>query len=165
MLFLQYVVATTWIFRKINHGKQYGNIIVFNSAEIQINVFYVKRIKGAPKWHFKYYSFAVIILFNAGLCQFAFFPYSFRKLVLHLSVFSVFSVCVSNLMRSLRLQCLEFVKLRAFRAYVPYVPMRLTCLRAFVPHITTCLRALNYYVPTCPRVCVPTFPYFSLAYV
>ena len=165
MLFLQYVVATTWIFRKINYGKQYGNIIVFNFAEIQINAFYIKRIKGAPKWHFKYYSFAVVILFNAGLCQSAFFPYSFRKLVLHLSVFSVFSVCVSNSMRSLRLQCLEFAKLRGFRAYVPYVPMRLTCLRAFVPHITTCLRALNYYVPTCLRVYVPTFPHFSRAYV
>ena len=53
----------------------------------------------------------------------------------------------------------EFAKLRAFRAYVPYVPMHLTCLRAFVPQITTCLRvfvpqittclrALHYYVPT-----------------
>ena len=140
-------------------------MIVFNFAEIQINVFHIKRIKGAPKRHFKCYSFEVIILFNAGLCESAFSPYSFRKLVLHLSVFSVFSICVSNSMRSLRLQCLEFAKLRAFRAYMPYVPMRLTCLRAFVPHITTCLRALNYYVPTCLRVCVPTFPHFSLAYV
>ena len=132
-------------------------MIVFNFAEIQINVFYIKRIKGAPKWYFKYYSFAVIILFNAGLCESAFSPYSFRKLVLHLSVFSVFSICVSNSMRSLRLQCLEFAKLRAFCAYVPYVPygpMRLTCLRAFVPHITTCLRA---YVPKCLRAYVPSF--------
>ena len=38
----------------------------------------------------------------------------------------------------------EFAKLRAFRAYVPYVPMHLTCLRAFVPQISTCLRA---YIP------------------
>ena len=45
----------------------------------------------------------------------------------------------------------EFAKLRALRAYVPYVSMRLTCLRAFVPQINTCLRA---YVPlffTCSR--------------
>ena len=34
---------------------------------------------------------------------------------------------------------IEFAKLLAFRAYVPYVPMHLTCLRAFVPQITTFL--------------------------
>ena len=45
----------------------------------------------------------------------------------------------------------EFAKLCAFRAYVLYVPMHLTCLRAFVPQITMCLRALNSYVPTCLR--------------
>ena len=46
--------------------------------------------------------------------------------------------------------------------YVPYVPMRLTCLPAFVPQINTCLRS---YVPTCLRVHVPTCSYFSHAYV
>ena len=49
----------------------------------------------------------------------------------------------------------EFAKLSVCRAYVPYVPMHLTCLRAFVPQITTCLRALCYYVPTCLRDFVP----------
>ena len=34
--------------------------------------------------------------------------------------------------------------LSCLRAYVPYLPMRLTCLRTFVPQITTCLRV---YVP------------------
>ena len=52
----------------------------------------------------------------------------------------------------------EFAKLRAFCAYVPYVPMHLTCyvpsclkwLRAYVP---TCLRTSNYYyVPTCLKL-------------
>ena len=38
----------------------------------------------------------------------------------------------------------EFANLRAFRDYVPYVPIHPMCLRAFVPQITTCLRA---YVP------------------
>ena len=33
----------------------------------------------------------------------------------------------------------EFAKLRAFRAYVPYVPTSLKLLRAFVP---TCLKLL-----------------------
>ena len=117
-------------------------------ASIKIAQLSIGHIIQSCKIKYHIYSFykyfAVIILFNAGLCQSAFFPYSFRKLVLHLSVFSVFSVCVSNSMRSLRLQCLEFAKLRAFRAYVPYVPMHLTCLRAFVPQISTCLRA---YIP------------------
>ena len=48
----------------------------------------------------------------------------------------------------------EFAKLRALRAYVPYVSMRLTCLRAFVPQINACLRA---YVPlffTCLRALI-----------
>ena len=31
--------------------------------------------------------------------------------------------------------------LHALRTYVPYVPMHLTCLRAFMPQITKCLRA------------------------
>ena len=54
----------------------------------------------------------------------------------------------------------EFAKLRASRAYVPYVRTCLTCLcalRAYVPSclkllrtfVPTCLRTLNYYVPTC----------------
>ena len=51
----------------------------------------------------------------------------------------------------------EFTKLRAFRAYVPYVPMQLTCLRAFVPQITTCLRVVVPQITTCLRSYVPTF--------
>ena len=52
--------------------------------------------------------------------------------------------------------------MRAFRSYVPNVPMRLTCLLAFLPQITACLRA---YVPTCLRAYVPTSPNFSRVYV
>ena len=68
------------------------------------------------------------------------------------------------------------------RAYVPYVPMRLTCLRAivlqitrclrafrtYVPYVPTCLRALNYYVPTCLkllRAYMFEYLHFSRAYV
>ena len=52
---------------------------------------------------------------------------------------------------------IEFAKLLAFRAYVHYVPMHLTCLRAFVPQITTCLRA---YVPTCLKLVRAYVPLF-----
>ena len=92
----------TWILIKFNYGSKYGNTIVFNFVEIQINVFYIKEIKGAPKLHFKHYSFVVIILFNAGLSKSLFSPCSFRKLVFRHSEFSEFSVCVSDLMKSLR---------------------------------------------------------------
>ena len=52
---------------------------------------------------------------------------------------------------------IEFAKLRAFRAYVPYVP---TCLRVFLSSclkllracVPTCLRASNYYVPKCLKL-------------
>ena len=68
---------------------------------------------------------------------------------------------------------------RSLLNYVPYVPMHLTCLRAFVPQITTCLGASNYYAPTCLRVLhyyvptclrglnyyVPTCLHFSRVYV
>ena len=50
---------------------------------------------------------------------------------------------------------IEFAKLLAFRAYVHYVPMHLTCLRAFVPQITTCLRAYVPYITTRLRAYVP----------
>ena len=52
---------------------------------------------------------------------------------------------------------IEFAKLLAFRAYVHYVPMHLTCLRASNYYVPTCLRALNQYLPT--------YPYFLRAYV
>ena len=44
----------------------------------------------------------------------------------------------------------EFAKLRASRAYVPYVR---TCVRAYVP---SCLKLLRTFVPTCLRAYVPT---------
>ena len=48
----------------------------------------------------------------------------------------------------------DFAKLRALRAYAPYVP---TCLRASNYYVPTCLCALNYYVLTCLRAYVPSF--------
>ena len=41
-------------------------------------------------------------------------------------------------------------KLRALRAFVPYVPRCLTCqsvLRAHVPYVRTCFRGFSSYVP------------------
>ena len=53
----------------------------------------------------------------------------------------------------------EFAKLCGFRAfaYVPYVPVRLTCLRVFVPQITTCLRAFLPQIVTSLRAYVPIY--------
>ena len=45
--------------------------------------------------------------------------------------------------------------LTCIHAYLPYVSMRLTCLRAFVPQITTCVRAFVPQITTCLRTYVP----------
>ena len=69
---------------------------------------------------------------------------------------------------------IEFAKLRAFRAHVPYVT---TCLRVSNYYVSTCLKllrsyvpkclkflfALNYYVPTRLRAYVPSF--FTCLYI
>ena len=44
--------------------------------------------------------------------------------------------------------------------YVPFVPMRLTCLRACLPHITMCVCAFVPQIATCPyfsRAHMPSF--------
>ena len=81
--------------------------------------------------------------------------------------FNDISVSWSSPKSNLENNFLGFAKLRAFGAYVPYVPMPLTCLRAsnyYVPtclsvwnyYVSSCLCAWNYYVPTCLRAFVPT---------
>ena len=79
-------------------------------------------------------------------------PEFFRKLSLqqifqltHFRTMFPFYIRFSDIFRGYRK---EFAKLRAFRAYVPYVP---SCLRASNYYLPMCLRALNYYVPTCLR--------------
>ena len=65
---------------------------------------------------------------------------------------TAFEVCLVSVFISYGTK--EFAKLRVLRAYVPYVPLRLTCLRVFVPQINTCLRS---YVPlffTCLRALI-----------
>ena len=86
---------------------------------------------------------------------------------------------------SISILVLEFAKLRAFcaympyaptcqcalRAYAPYVPQITTCLRAYIPSFFTCLRAymrihiFPAYVPLCLNYFVPTCAHFSRAYV
>ena len=53
----------------------------------------VRDFKGATKLYFKHYSCVVIILFNTGLYNSAFFTYSFGKLVFWISALFVFFVC------------------------------------------------------------------------
>ena len=79
-------------------------------------------------------------------------PEFFRKLSLqqifqlaHFRAMFPFCIRFSDIFSGYRK---EFAKLRAFRAYVPYVPSCLKLLRAFV---STCLRAYVLFVPTCFR--------------
>ena len=85
-------------------------------------------------------------------------------------LFKIFS-CVNNPNIKFKQKFLfdtqEFSKLRAFCAYVPYVPtglhalfayvpLNFTCLRAYVPTCFTCLSgASTLYVPTCFRAFIP----------
>ena len=47
---------------------------------------------------------------------------------------------------------IEFAKLRAFRAHVPYVT---TCLRVSNYYVSTCLKLLRSYVPKCLKFYLP----------
>ena len=79
--------------------------------------------------------------------------------------FNDISVSWSSPKSNLENNFLGFAKLRAFGAYVPYVPMPLTCLRAYVP---SCLKLLRAYVPKCLellRVFVPMCLKLLRAYV
>ena len=54
----------------------------------------------------------------------------------------------------------EFAKLRALRAFVPYVPLRLTrlrALRAFVPYVPSRLTYLEFYGPWAPYLLFARF--------
>ena len=54
-----------------------------------------------------------------------------------------FDNILSKFQRSFR----EFAKLRALRAFIPYVPSRLTRLRTFAPYAPSYLRALCAFGP------------------
>lgn len=63
----------------------FESCIVYNQKE--------ETIKGAPKFYFKHCLCVIIILFNWSLNKPVISIFSFEKLVFHLSVFSVSSVC------------------------------------------------------------------------
>ena len=58
-------------------------------------------LPGATKLYFAHYSCVVIIFYNKDLCKSAFSTYYFRRLVFHLFVFYVFSVCCEFSIRCL----------------------------------------------------------------
>ena len=66
-----------------------------------------------------------------------------------LIVFAIMQIFDSN-----SYGCVEFSKLRASRAYVPYA---LTCLRAYVPLY---LKLLHVYLPTCLKLLRAYVPWF-----